>query len=151
VASSSLSFSAGTSSVPADAPSSAPALRILLAEDNEINREIACALLERLGLQADVAEDGQSALDKVRAGSYDLVLMDVRMPRMDGLESTRRIRSLALARQPHVVALTANAYEEDRQECLAAGMDDFLAKPYRLDDLARLLDKVRRQREPRRA
>lgn len=148
-ASSSLSCAAGTSSVPADAPSGAPALRILLAEDNEINREIACALLERLGLQADVAEDGQFALDKVRAGSYDLVLMDVRMPRMDGLESTRRIRSLALARQPHVVALTANAYEEDRQECLAAGMDDFLAKPYRLDDLARLMDKVRQQREPR--
>lgn len=147
--SSSLSCAAGTSSVPADAPSGAPALRILLAEDNQINREIACALLERLGLQADVAEDGQFALDKVRAGSYDLVLMDVRMPRMDGLESTRRIRSLALARQPHVVALTANAYEEDRQECLAAGMDDFLAKPYRLDDLARLMDKVRQQREPR--
>ena len=147
-ASPTLSCAAGTSSVPADAPSGAPALRILLAEDNEINREIACALLERLGLQPDVAEDGQSALDKVRAGSYDLVLMDVRMPRMDGLESTRRIRSLALARQPHVVALTANAYEEDRQECLAAGMDDFLAKPYRLDDLALLVDKVRRQREP---
>ncbi|MCE2949369.1 MAG: ATP-binding protein [bacterium] len=132
----------------AAAAADAPALRILVAEDNEINRTIARALLGRLGLQAEVAEDGQVALDKVRDGRYDLVLMDMRMPRMDGLEATRRIRALVLDCQPRVVALTANAFEEDRQACLAAGMDGFLAKPYRLDDLARLVDDVRAQRVP---
>lgn len=146
---SALSCAAGKPAVAAAAVSGSPALRILVAEDNEVNRTIARALLSRLGLQADVAEDGQVALDKVRDGRYDLVLMDMRMPRMDGLESTRRIRSLALDRQPRVVALTANAFEEDRQACLAAGMDDFLAKPYRLDDLTRVVDEVRLQLEPK--
>jgi signal transduction histidine kinase len=133
-------------SVPASGPS-CPAdtrpLRVLVVEDNEINRTIACALLARLGLQADVAEDGEVALEKVGGGGYDLVLMDMRMPRMDGLESTRRMRALPLARQPRVFALTANAFEEDRQACLAAGMDGFLAKPYRLDQLVGLVAEVR--------
>ncbi|MBY0439305.1 MAG: response regulator [Burkholderiales bacterium] len=132
------------------APASMPAspgdtrsLRVLVVEDNEINRTIACALLARLGLDAEVAEDGEVALEKVVCGRYDLVLMDMRMPRMDGLESTRRMRALPLGRQPRVFALTANAFEEDRQACLAAGMDGFLSKPYRLEQLAGVVADVR--------
>jgi signal transduction histidine kinase/CheY-like chemotaxis protein len=131
----------------ADGAPGEASLRMLVAEDNEVNRTIASALLARLGLQSDVAEDGQVALDKVRDGRYDLVLMDMRMPRMDGLESTRRIRALTLDGQPRIVALTANAFEEDRQACLAAGMDGFLAKPYRLDDLAALVADLRARRD----
>ena len=124
--------------------------RVLVVEDNAVNRTIACALLARLGLDADVAEDGEAALVSVRDGGYDLVLMDMRMPRMDGLESTRRIRAMPLERQPRIFALTANAFEEDRQACLASGMDGFLAKPYRLDDLAGLVADARawRDRDP---
>jgi signal transduction histidine kinase/ActR/RegA family two-component response regulator len=117
-------------------PGAARPLRVLVAEDNAVNRTLACALLARLGLQAEVAHDGQAALEKVREGGFDIVLMDIQMPRMDGLEATRCIRALALASQPRVFALTANAFEEDRLACLAAGMDGFLAKPYRLDELA---------------
>jgi CheY-like chemotaxis protein len=124
-------------------PGDTRSLRVLVVEDNEINRTIACALLARLGLDAEVAEDGEVALEKVVCGRYDLVLMDMRMPRMDGLESTRRMRALPLARQPRVFALTANAFEEDRQACLAAGMDGFLAKPYRLEQLAGVVADVR--------
>ncbi|WP_200228408.1 response regulator [Rubrivivax gelatinosus] len=102
--------------------------RVLLAEDNPVNREVAVELLRSVELVVETAEDGREAVDKVLAGRFDLVLMDMQMPVLDGLEATRRIRAsgrTALA----IVAMTANAFDEDRGACLAAGMDDHVAKP----------------------
>ncbi|WP_433606565.1 ATP-binding protein [Dactylosporangium sp. CA-139114] len=115
-------------------------LRILVAEDNQVNQTVATMMLARLGHRADVAANGAEALDAVRRVRYDVVLMDVQMPVLDGLDATRRIRSeLPPAAQPHIIALTASALIEDRAACEAAGMDDFLTKPMRLTDLAAVL------------
>ena len=103
--------------------------RILLAEDNEINREVALELLHGVSLAVDAAEDGRMALEMARTGHYDLVLMDVQMPVMDGLEATRLMRQLPWLHTLPVLAMTANAFEEDRRNCLAAGMNDFVPKP----------------------
>ena len=103
--------------------------RVLLAEDEPINREITCSLLDSAGLRVDEANDGLEATTLASQHDYDLVLMDMQMPHMDGLEATRRIRAGDRNRSTPVVALTANAFSEDRDRCLAAGMSDFLAKP----------------------
>ena len=111
-------------------------LRILVAEDNSVNQRVALLLLERLGYVADVAADGFETLDALRRQRYDLILMDVQMPGMDGLEATRRIRTEApRERQPRILAMTANALREHREACFAAGMDGFLSKPILLSDL----------------
>jgi CheY-like chemotaxis protein/HPt (histidine-containing phosphotransfer) domain-containing protein len=115
-------------------------LRILLAEDNAVNVKLALRLLERIGYTADVAENGFEVLEAIEREPYDVVLMDVQMPEMDGLEATRRIRSQWPHRPLRIIAMTANAMGGDREMCLAAGMDDYLSKPVRPQLLAAALD-----------
>jgi CheY-like chemotaxis protein len=116
------------------------ALRILVVEDNVVNQKVALGMLARLGCRADVAANGLEALEAVHRQPYDVVLMDVQMPLMDGLEATREIRTqLPAEGQPHIVALTANALAEDRDSCLSAGMDDYLSKPLRAAQLVAVL------------
>jgi CheY-like chemotaxis protein len=103
--------------------------RVLVAEDNFVNREVALALLGAAGLQVDFAVDGAIALEKARQQSYDLVLMDMRMPEMDGLRATRALRAVPDLQALPILAMTANAYDQDRTACLAAGMNDFVSKP----------------------
>jgi CheY-like chemotaxis protein/HPt (histidine-containing phosphotransfer) domain-containing protein len=109
---------------------SAHPLRILLAEDNPTNQMLAVAMLDRMGYRADVAGNGLETLEALKRLSYDVVLMDVQMPEMDGLEATREIRrTFPKERQPRIIAMTADAMAEDREACLSAGMDDYLSKP----------------------
>jgi CheY-like chemotaxis protein len=118
--------------------------RILLAEDEPINQAVMRELIEDTGLRLDVVDNGADALVKLKAGDYALVLMDMRMPEMDGVETTKRIRGLPERNDLPILALTANAFEEDREQCLAAGMNDFLSKPVEPDTLyARLLHWLR--------
>jgi CheY-like chemotaxis protein len=117
-------------------------LRILLAEDNAVNVKLALKLLDRMGYAADVAGNGFEVLDRLAAAAYDVVLMDVQMPDMDGLEATRRVRARWPEGGPRIVAMTANAMEGDREMCLAAGMDDYISKPIRPEILAQALRAV---------
>jgi CheY-like chemotaxis protein len=113
--------------------------RILLAEDEPVNREIACLQLEDAGLVVDSAEDGQQALELARRHGYALILMDMQMPVLNGIDATRAIRADSLNRSTPILAMTANAFDEDRQACLDAGMDDHIAKPVDPDDLYEIL------------
>jgi signal transduction histidine kinase/CheY-like chemotaxis protein/HPt (histidine-containing phosphotransfer) domain-containing protein/PAS domain-containing protein len=118
-------------------------LRILLAEDNLTNQKLALHLLARMGYRADVAANGLEAVASLKRQHYDVVLMDVQMPEMDGLEATRRIRDMKADRQPHIIAMTANALLEDRDVCLSAGMDDYVSKPIQVVELVAALKKSR--------
>jgi len=119
-------------------------LRILLAEDNSMNQKVALRLLERLGYGADVVSNGLEALEAVERQPYDVVLMDVQMPELDGLDASRQIcERRPPSSRPRIIAMTANAMPEDREACLAAGMDDYLAKPILADELAEALRRVK--------
>jgi PAS domain S-box-containing protein len=122
---------------PADAPPAPSSLRVLLAEDNAVNVQFALKLLERAGHKATVAGNGRIAVDQWRAAPFDLVLMDVQMPEMDGLEATRAIRALEKGRDTRtpIIAMTANAMAGDREMCIEAGMDGYVSKPVKKDAL----------------
>jgi CheY-like chemotaxis protein len=128
------------------APRAVKPLRILVAEDNAVNRTVALRQLRKLGYSADAVANGLEVLDAVERVPYDLILMDCHMPELDGYDATRRLRQLEVSRDwPHktrlrVVAMTANAMKGDREKCLAAGMDDYLSKPVALAELRRVLE-----------
>ena len=118
-------------------------LRILLAEDNTVSQNVFLLLLDRLGYRADLATNGREVVDACTGKSYDVVLMDLQMPEMDGFDATRRIRSaLSSAERPFIVAMTAHALRGDRERCLAAGMDDYLSKPVQIENLKAVLERV---------
>jgi CheY-like chemotaxis protein len=118
--------------------------RVLLAEDNPVNQKVALRMLTRLGYRADLASNGHEVIAAVRRQTYEVILMDVAMPEMDGLEATRRIRSTKSdTERPWIIALTANAMQGDRELCLAAGMDDYIRKPIKLSELAAALQQAR--------
>ena len=115
-------------------------LNILIAEDNPVNQVLAERVLTKLGYNPSKAMDGQEALDALKQNHYDLILMDIQMPTMDGLEATRRIRKQKIT-QPAIIAMTANAMQGDRETCLQAGMDDYISKPVKLENLVSMLEK----------
>jgi len=122
------------------------ALHILLAEDNPVNQKLALRMLARLGYRADVAADGREVLQALGRQRYDVVLMDVHMPEMDGLEASRKVRStMPEELQPYIIAMTANAMQGARDECLEAGMNDYLSKPIRVNELIAALRRAPRQ------
>jgi len=118
-------------------------LRILLAEDNAVNQKLALRLLQQMGYRADLAGNGAEAVQSVARQVYDVVLMDVQMPEMDGLEASRQITARwDAAQRPRIVAMTANAMQGDREMCIEAGMDDYITKPIRVDALVEALNNV---------
>ena len=133
--------------VTADAEAATSSLRILLAEDQPVNQKVALRILGRLGYAADVASNGLEALAALEREQYDVVLMDVQMPELDGLDASRAIKErFATDARPRIIAMTANAMPEDREACMEAGMDDYLAKPIRPEELATALGRVKPRR-----
>jgi CheY-like chemotaxis protein len=123
-------------------------LRILLAEDNVVNQKLALRLLQQMGYRADLASNGIEAVESVARQTYDVVLMDVQMPDMDGLDASRLICArLAPDKRPRIVAMTANAMQGDRELCLAAGMNDYLTKPSRVERLVEALNHSQARKE----
>jgi two-component system, sensor histidine kinase and response regulator len=119
-------------------------LRVLLAEDNAVNQKVASRLLEKQGHLVTIASDGRAALDALSRENFDLVLMDVQMPEMDGFEATAAIRAQERETGKHlpIIAMTAHAMQGDRERCMAAGMDDYIAKPIKFRELTDLLEKL---------
>jgi CheY-like chemotaxis protein len=121
-------------------------LRILLAEDNIVNQKVIQRILERMGYSSDIAANGLEAIHALQRQPYDVILMDVQMPEMDGLMATTQIRQIfPPERQPHIIALTANALKGDREQYLAAGMNDYVSKPIRIESLVNGLRKCWRE------
>ena len=118
-------------------------LKILLAEDNVVNQKVALKILDRMGYRADVASNGKEAVEAVKRQPYDVVLMDVQMPEMDGVEATTRIRHLQGENRPWIIALTANALQGDKDKYLGVGMDDYLSKPIKLEELSGALSRCK--------
>ncbi len=116
-------------------------LRLLIAEDNLVNQKVALLMLKKMGIRADVAANGREVLQALERQSYDVVLMDVQMPEMDGFEAARAIRERWKEKAPNIIAVTAHAQEGDRRRCIEAGMDDYIRKPVRLEELAKALEK----------
>ena len=116
-------------------------LKLLIAEDNLVNQKVALLMLRKLGIRADVAANGKEVLQALERQNYDVVLMDVQMPEMDGFEAAKAIRERWQNGSPHIVAVTAHALEGDRKRCIEAGMDDYISKPVRLEELANALGK----------
>ncbi|HET7441199.1 MAG TPA: response regulator [Terriglobales bacterium] len=125
-------------------------LRVLLAEDNPVNQTLAMRILERLGHKVQVINNGKEAIGRVQTEEFDLILMDVQMPEMDGLEATMAIRSAEAGTGKHVpiVAMTAHAMKGDREKCLSAGMDGYLSKPIRIDELKQAISRADRKQQP---
>jgi CheY-like chemotaxis protein len=124
-------------------------LRILLAEDNVVNQKLALRLLQQMGYRADLASNGIEAVESVQRQTYDVVLMDVQMPEMDGLEAARRIREReGTGMRVRIVAMTANAMQGDREMCIDAGMDDYLTKPIHVELLVEALRQAQRSKAP---
>ncbi len=118
-------------------------LRILLAEDNRVNQKLALIVLRKLGYRADLAVNGVEVLQALHRQPYDVVLMDVEMPEMDGLTATRHIcQEWSANERPRIIALTAYALRGDREKCLEAGMDDYISKPFSSRDLVTALQKA---------
>ena len=126
-------------------------LRILLAEDNHINQKVGCALLSRLGYRADVAGNGLEAIESVLRQPYDIVLMDIQMPEMGGIEAAQALRKKLGDKCPLLVALTANAFAGAREEYLAQGFDDYLSKPILPPALGALISRMGKSRSDRAA
>jgi CheY-like chemotaxis protein len=133
---------------PHPVPATHQSEHILLAEDNAVNQKVALLILAKLGYRADLAANGHEVLEAVERQSYDVILMDVQMPEMDGLEASRRIlqRPPAVAKRPWIIALTANAMQGDRELCMEAGMDDYITKPIKLEELEAALGRARAAR-----
>ena len=125
------------------------ALRILVAEDNLINQKLAVRILEKQGWQPVIANNGKEAVKLYEKEGFDLILMDVQMPEMDGLEATEKIRKIEESADGHIpiIAITANAFEEDKKRCLAAGMDAYITKPIKIAELFGIIEEVLNQKE----
>jgi CheY-like chemotaxis protein len=117
-------------------------LRILIAEDNPVNQKLIQRVLNKLGYEPDMVQNGAAVLKKVATNTYDVILMDIQMPEIDGLEATAAIRASNWA-QPFIIAMTANAMSEDKEICLRAGMDEYIAKPMKLQELVDMLKEVK--------
>ena len=127
--------------LPAGQPQKKSDLVILLAEDNPVNQKVALSMLKRLDYRADVANNGLAVLSSLERKAYDVILMDIQMPDMDGLDATRCIRELKIEKQPCIIAMTAYALDGDREEFLKAGMNDYLSKPIRIEELKTALER----------
>jgi CheY-like chemotaxis protein len=127
--------------LPSGQPQRRNDLVILLAEDNPVNQKVALSMLKRLDYKVDVANNGLGVLSSLERKAYDVILMDIQMPDMDGLDATRSIREQRMKKQPYIIAMTAYALDGDREEFLKAGMNDYLSKPIRIEELKLALEK----------